>query len=82
MCKNLFLSLTFTGDLPYEAHVQTHSRGAPSEPPIATEDRVPQHPHSDLPHLSPPSPLKRPAARFISLASSRSPEALHPGSST
>lgn len=40
------------GDLPNEAHVQTHGGGAPSEPPVAPEDRVPEHPHSHLPHLS------------------------------
>lgn len=47
----------FAGDLPYEAHVQTHGGGAPSEPPVAPEDRVPQHPHTHLPHLSSPRPL-------------------------
>lgn len=41
------------GDLPNEAHVQTHGGGAPGEPPVASEDRVPQHPHTHLPHLSP-----------------------------
>jgi len=42
----------FIGDLPYEAHVQTHSGGAPSESPVTPEDRVPHPPHSHLPHLS------------------------------
>lgn len=45
----------FVGDLPYEAHVQTHGGGAPSDPPVASEDRVPQHPHTHLPHLSSPA---------------------------
>lgn len=40
------------GDLSYEAHVQTHGGGAPGESPVAPEDRVPQHPHTHLPHLS------------------------------
>lgn len=41
-----------SGDLPNEAHVQTHSGGAPSEPPVTPADRVSQHPHPHLPHLS------------------------------
>lgn len=49
------LTCVFAGDLPYEAHVQTHSGGAPSEPSVASEDRVPQHPHPHLPHLSSPA---------------------------
>lgn len=52
----------FVGDLPYEAHVQTHSGGAPSEPPVAPEDRVPQHPHTHLPYLS--SPAAQQQVRF------------------
>lgn len=44
------------GDLSHEAHVQTHGRGALSDPPVTSADRVPQHPHPHLPHLSPPTP--------------------------
>lgn len=49
----------FAGDLPYEAHVQTHGGGAPSEPPVASEDRVPKHPHPHLPNLSSPGPQQQ-----------------------
>lgn len=42
----------FAGDLPYEAHVQTHGGGTPGEPSLSTEDGVSQYPHTDLPHLS------------------------------
>ncbi len=49
----------FVGDLPYEAHVQTYGGGTPSEPPVASEDRVPQHPHTHLPHLSSPAPWQQ-----------------------
>ena len=62
--------MSFVGDLPYEAHVQTHGGGAPSEPPVASEDRVPQHPHTHLPHLS------------RSLRQAGAYEALHPQPST
>ncbi len=52
---SLVYSHVFVGDLPYEAHVQTHGGGAPGEPPVASEDRVPQYPHTHLPHLSCPA---------------------------
>ena len=52
IAKPPFAFSLFTGDIPYEAHVQTHRGGAPSEPSVTTEDRVPQHPHTHLPHLS------------------------------
>lgn len=42
----------FIGDLPNEAHVQTHGGGTPSESPVTTEDRVSQHPHPHLSHLN------------------------------
>lgn len=42
----------FAGDLPYEAHVQTHGSGAPSEPPVPPEDWIPQYPNTHLSHLS------------------------------
>lgn len=46
------------GDLPYEAHVQTHGGGAPRHPPVTSEERVPHHPHPHLPHLSFPHPTQ------------------------
>lgn len=54
---NVFLCVFhgLVGDLPYEAHVQTHRSGAPSDPPVASEDRVPHHPHPHIPHLSFPA---------------------------
>lgn len=46
-------SVIVAGDLSDEAHVQTHGRGALCDPPVPSEDRVPQHPHPHLPHLRP-----------------------------
>lgn len=40
------------GDLPDEAHVQTHSGGTPGEPSLTPEDRVPRHPGANLSDLS------------------------------
>lgn len=48
---SLFLVL-FSGDLPYEAHVQTHSGGASGYPPLSPENRISQYPHTRLSHLS------------------------------
>lgn len=42
----------FIGDLPYEAHVQTHSGGASGQPPLSTENRISQYPHTCISHLS------------------------------
>lgn len=50
----LCISSLPTGDLPDEAHVQTHGGGAPGEPSLAPEDRVPRHPGANFPHLSRP----------------------------
>nr|XP_012620798.1 zinc finger protein 362 isoform X2 [Microcebus murinus]XP_012620799.1 zinc finger protein 362 isoform X2 [Microcebus murinus] len=49
------------GDLPDEAHVQTHGGGAPGEPSLAPEDGVPRHPGANLSHLSPREAPPRPA---------------------
>lgn len=48
------------GDLPDEAHVQTHSGGTPGEPSLTPEDRVPRHPGANLSDLSPPAVPPRP----------------------
>lgn len=42
----------FSGDLPYEAHVQTHRGGASRQPPFPTENRISQHPHTHFTYLS------------------------------
>lgn len=42
----------FLGNLPYEAHVQTHRGGASSQPPFPTENRISQHPHTHFTYLS------------------------------
>lgn len=50
-----FLCFFPPGDVPYEAHVQTHNggaRGVPSFPPA--QNRASRHPHTDLAHLSSP----------------------------
>lgn len=69
-------SVLVAGDLSDEAHVQTHGRGALSEPPVTSEDRVPRHPHPHLPHLNPPAQL---ADRPDCQSSSWSPRGPAPG---
>lgn len=52
-------SLCPAGDVPDEAHVQTHRGGAPRQPALSSKDRIPRHPCADLAHLSGlrPAPL-------------------------
>lgn len=61
-----FFLCCFPGDLPYEAHVQTHTGGAFGDPSLSSaQDRVPRHPYTDCPHLS-SSTLLNPPPRDIS----------------
>lgn len=48
----------FSGNLPYEAHVQTHRGGASRQPPFPTENRISQHPHTHFTYLSFPPPSR------------------------
>lgn len=60
MLTNCLLTTHFVppppGDLSDEAHVQTHSSGAPGDSAFAAPERVSQHPHPHLAHLNPVSP--------------------------
>lgn len=58
-------SCLFIGDLPYEAHVQTHSGGASGQPPLSPENRISQYPHTCLSHLSFASLLSLPPHLFF-----------------
>lgn len=50
----------FSGNLPYEAHVQTHRGGASRQPPFPTENRISQHPHTHFTYLSFPPHVSLP----------------------